>query len=144
VTQREAKEVVDKAEEEQRKKDEEARNSETVPMDTDLPEIFTTCTSGQSQIGGLDLGFEPHLKQAEVPNLKKFTYDKASGKIMQEQVKKVPTMGGDPISVVTQTPVTRDVREYLIHSLHWLYLHECHRRQCLKLVPTESREGSKD
>jgi hypothetical protein len=41
----------------QRKKDEEARNSQTVPMDTELLEIFTIGTSGQSQIGGLDLGF---------------------------------------------------------------------------------------
>jgi hypothetical protein len=30
---------------------------------------------------------------------------------VQEEVKKVPTMGGYPILIVTQTPVTRYVRE---------------------------------
>jgi hypothetical protein len=30
---------------------------------------------------------------------------------MQERVKKVPTTEGAPLSVVTQVPVTRDVRE---------------------------------
>jgi hypothetical protein len=80
-------------------------------MDTNLPKIFTAGTSGQSQFGGMNLGFRPLFKEIEVPNLNKFTYDKGLGKIVQEQVKKVPMMGGNPISVVTQTPVIRDVRE---------------------------------
>jgi len=84
---------------------------------------------------------DPLFKAKKVLNLKKFTYDKASRKIMEEQVKKVPTMRGDLILVVTQTPVSRRPHFHILYPLH---LHDRHKRRCLKFVPTKSREGSKD
>jgi hypothetical protein len=43
--------------------------------------------------------------------LRSFTYDNKTGKIVQEKIKKVPTTQGMPISVLTQVPITGDVRE---------------------------------
>jgi hypothetical protein len=56
---------------------------------------------------GLWTPFQP----SEVLNLRSFTYDSKTDKIMQEQLKKVPTTEGIPILVVTHVPITRDVRE---------------------------------
>jgi hypothetical protein len=46
----------EQVEEEQRKKYEESRNSETVPMDTDIPEISTVGANRHTQFSGLSLG----------------------------------------------------------------------------------------
>jgi hypothetical protein len=56
---------------------------------------------------GLWTPFQP----SEVLDLRSFTYDNKTGRIVQEQVRKVPTTEGMPISVVTHVPVTGDVRE---------------------------------
>jgi hypothetical protein len=65
------------------------------------------------KVGDLDLGFHPPFKATKVPNLNKFTYDKGLGKIARKSEEVLMT-GGNPISVVTQTLVTKDVKEYLI------------------------------
>jgi hypothetical protein len=46
-----------------------------------------------------------------VLDLRSFTYDSKTGRIVQEWVKKVSVTEGAPISVVTHVPVTGDVRE---------------------------------
>jgi hypothetical protein len=46
-----------------------------------------------------------------VLDLRSFTYDSKTSRIMQERVKNMSVMEGDPISVITQVPVMRDVRE---------------------------------
>jgi hypothetical protein len=43
--------------------------------------------------------------------MKKFKYDKVTGRIVQEKIRKVSVMGGNPISVLTQTLVTENVSE---------------------------------
>jgi hypothetical protein len=76
-------------EEEQRKKDEEARNSETIPMDTNIPEISTTNANGHAQFIGLSLGLHTPFMSNDVPSLRKIVYDKASSMIVQEREKKI-------------------------------------------------------
>jgi hypothetical protein len=44
-----------------------------------------------------------------VPNLKKFKYDKATSRIVHEKIRKVSVTGGNPISFLTQTPVTENI-----------------------------------
>jgi tryptophan synthase alpha subunit len=44
-----------------------------------------------------------------VVNFKKFIFDKAIGRIVQQQTRKVPVTGGNPFSVITETMVTKDV-----------------------------------
>jgi len=49
ATWKEASEVAKKAvKEERQKKDEEERNDDATPMDIDIPNISTTCSSGHS------------------------------------------------------------------------------------------------
>jgi hypothetical protein len=43
--------------------------------------------------------------------MKIFIYDSKSGKLVQEQIKKVPITQGMSISVLTQVLMTRNVRE---------------------------------
>jgi len=40
-----------------------------------------------------------------------FTYDRKTGQIVEERVKKFPAAKGAPLLVITQVPITRDVRE---------------------------------
>jgi hypothetical protein len=101
-----ATEATKKEVEEERKRDEEAQNNDTNPMDTNILEISTRGASNHNPFGGLGLGFCTPFRANEVSNLKKFTYDKVSGRIVEEQVKKVPVTGGNPILVLTQTPIT--------------------------------------
>jgi hypothetical protein len=102
TTRKAANEVVEKAvEEEQHKKDEEARNDDTSPMDTNIPEISTGATSGHTQLCGLILGIRTPFKPSKVANLKKFKYDKAMGRIVQQQVKQVSVTRGNPLSLLT-------------------------------------------
>jgi hypothetical protein len=94
--EKEVKEATDKvAEEEKRKKDEKDRNNEIVPKNIDIPKISTIGSSGLSL--GLGIPFGPN----NVPNLRKLVYDKALGRIVQEQEKKFLVIGGNPISVIT-------------------------------------------
>jgi hypothetical protein len=110
-----AKEATTKQlEEERQKKDIETRNDDAQVMDIDIPEISTIGASGHTPFNGLGLGLCTPFRPSEVPNLNKFTYDKVSGKIVQEQVKKVPVTGGNPISVLTQTPIIGNVSEDLV------------------------------
>jgi hypothetical protein len=80
-------------------------------MDTNIPEVFIAGANNHNPFSGMDLGFCAPFKENEVPNLNKFTYDKVSGRIVQEQVKKVSVTGGNPISVLTQTPIIGNVSE---------------------------------
>jgi hypothetical protein len=68
-------------------------------------------TSTEAPFRNPGLGLWAPFQPSEVLNLRSFTYDNKTGKIMQEQVKKVPTTQGMPILVLTQVPITRDVRE---------------------------------
>jgi hypothetical protein len=57
-------------------------------MDTDILEISTTSINGHAQFSGLGIGICTPLKTKKIPNIKKFTYDKAIGRIVQEKLKK--------------------------------------------------------
>jgi hypothetical protein len=50
----------------------------------------------------------------DVPNLRKFLYNKVSGIIVQEKDKKVSVIGGNPISIITQICMTKHVSKYLV------------------------------
>jgi hypothetical protein len=63
-------------------------------MYTDIPEISTTNANGHAQFIGLSLGLCTPFMPNDVPNLRKFVYDKASGMIVQEREKKVIEIGG--------------------------------------------------
>jgi hypothetical protein len=80
------------------------RNDGTQPMDIDIQEVSTMDTSTKAPFNNLGLGFWAPFQPSEVPNLRSFTYDNKTGKIVQEQVKKVPTTQGMPVSVLTQVP----------------------------------------
>jgi hypothetical protein len=82
--------------------------------DIDHLEVFTTGASSHNPFSGMDLGFCTQFKENEVPNLNKFTYDKLSGRIVKEQVNKVSVTRGNPILVLTQLPIIRNVNEYPI------------------------------
>jgi hypothetical protein len=97
--------------EERRKKGVEMRNNFIQPMDIDIQEVSTTYTSTKEPFKNLVLGIWDPFQPSEVPNLRSFIYDNKIGKIVQEQVKKIPTAQGMPISVLTQVPITRDVME---------------------------------
>jgi hypothetical protein len=102
VARKATNEAIEKAvEEEQHKKYEEAQNDDTSPMDTNIPEISTVATSGHTQLRGLILGIHTPFKPSKVENLKKFKYDKAMGRIVQQQVKQVSFTRGNPLSLLT-------------------------------------------
>jgi hypothetical protein len=110
--EKETKEATDKAtEEERQKKYVETRNDDTQPMDTDTQEVSIVGTNTQTPSNGLGLGIWAPFQPSEVPNLRSFTYDNKTGKIMQEKVNKVLTTQGMLISVLMQVPITGDVRE---------------------------------
>jgi hypothetical protein len=107
-----SKEAEDRVvDEERRKKNVEMRNNGTQPMDIDIQEVSTTDTNIEAPFDNLGLGFWAPFQQSEVPNLRSFTCDNKTGKIMQEHVKKVPTIHGMLVSFLTQVPVTWDVME---------------------------------
>jgi hypothetical protein len=83
-------------------------------MDTDISEISTTCVNNNTQFSELVLGLCTSIIPYEVPNLNKFTYDKSIGSILQEQLRKVSIMRGNPISLLTMTLVMENVNKDLI------------------------------
>jgi hypothetical protein len=121
------KESKEYAKEEHRKKDEESRNSEIVPMDIDIPEISIVDASGHAKFGGLILGLGTPFKPNDVPNLRKFVYDKASGNIVQEKEKKVSVIVGTRFWS-SHRPHNRTCQQRSnIHSLSWIHFLEHHR-----------------
>jgi hypothetical protein len=108
--QRAVDEVVAKVvEEEKRKKGKEALNNDASPMDNDLLKTSTEVPSNQLQTNRMELGLSTPYKPNKVANLKKFRYDKATGRIVQQQVKKVLVTGGNPLVVIKETNVMEDV-----------------------------------
>ena len=83
-------------------------------MDTDILEISTICVNDNTQFNGLVLGLCTSFIPYEVLNLNKFTYDKAIGSILQEQLRKVSITRGNPISLLTTTLVMENVNKDLI------------------------------
>jgi hypothetical protein len=73
-----------------KKKDEEALNNDASPMDTDILETSTKfpLTSGHLQVSEMELGLHTPYKPNKVVNLKKFRFDKATGRIVQQQTRK--------------------------------------------------------
>jgi hypothetical protein len=80
-------------------------------VDTDTQEVSIAGTNTQTSSIGLGLGIWALFQPSEVPNMRNFTYDNKLGKLVQERVNKVLTTQGMPISVLTQVPITRYVRE---------------------------------
>jgi hypothetical protein len=89
----------------------EDRGDDTHPMDIDLLEVSTVGIEIDTSTIDLGLGLWTPFQPSEVLNLRSFTYDRKNAKIMKEQLKKVPTIEGIPISVVTRIPIMGDVRE---------------------------------
>jgi hypothetical protein len=85
-------------------------------MDTDIPGSSTKVplTNGHLPVRELGLGLHTPYKPNKVENLKKFRFDKATNRIVQ-QTRKLPVTGGNPLSVVTKTLVTKDIKK--THSL---------------------------
>jgi hypothetical protein len=112
LVEKETKEAVDKVvEEERQRKNAENRDGDTHPMDLDIPGMSIVGTEAETTSSGLGLGPWEPFRPTEVLDLRSFTYDSKTGRIVQERVKKVPVTEGAPISVVTQVPVIGDVRE---------------------------------
>jgi hypothetical protein len=80
-------------------------------MDTNIPKVSTSNISTKASFNILGLEFWAPFKPSEVPNLRIFTYDNKTRNIVQETIKKVPTTQGMPISILTQVPITGDVRK---------------------------------
>ena len=80
-------------------------------METDISEISIGATNSHTQFNGLELGLRTLFKPSKVTNLKKLKYNKATRRIVQQQVKQIPVTGSNPISILTQTPMTRKVNE---------------------------------
>lgn len=83
-------------------------------MDIDIPEISIADANEHTKFSELGLGLCTPFRPSEVPNLKKFTYDKVLGKIVQEKVKKLQVTLGNPISVLTQNPIIGNANEDLV------------------------------
>ena len=125
------KEVATKAtEENQWKKYEEVENDDTIPMDTDIPKISTGGPNNHTQFNGLDLGHHTPHKPSKIPNLKKFKYEKFTGRIVQQEVWNIPVTWGNSLSMLIETPVTiffnYDLVDHLFQlgsQLHvpWIY-----------------------
>jgi hypothetical protein len=80
-------------------------------MDLDIPGTSTTSIGGETTSSGLGLRpWDPFLS-VKVSDLRSFTYDSKTSRILQERLKKVPTTKGSPISMVTQVPVIGYFRE---------------------------------
>jgi hypothetical protein len=71
-----------------------------------------------TDISGSGLGLEPWepFQPSEVLDLRSFTYDRKTDKIIQEQLRKVLATEGMPILVVTHVPVNGYVRDNLIET----------------------------
>lgn len=80
-------------------------------METNIPKTSTAGEDTNIRGNGLGMGLWTPFQPSEMLDLRSFTYDSRTGRIMQEQVKKVPTTEGMPLSVVTHVPVIGDVRE---------------------------------
>jgi hypothetical protein len=83
-------------------------------MDIDIPEVSTIDTNTQTPSNSLGIGIWDPFQPSEVPNLRIFTYENKSGKIMHEKVNKVSTTQRMPISVLIQVPITRGVSKNTI------------------------------
>jgi hypothetical protein len=80
-----AKEAIEKLiEEEQQKKDVETRSDDSQLMDTNIPKISIVCANRNTPFSGLGLGICTPFIPSEVPILKKITYNKISGRVVQE------------------------------------------------------------
>jgi hypothetical protein len=80
-------------------------------MDLDIPGTSTAGTETETTSSVLGHGPWEPFRSSEIVDIHNFTYDRKTGRIIQERVKKIPAIEGAPLSVVTQVPVTRDVRE---------------------------------
>jgi hypothetical protein len=96
-----AKEAIDKVTKEGRKNKYVKTRDNIQPVDIDAPETSTLGTNTQAPFIGQGLGLWAPFQQSEVINMKSFMYDSKSGKIVQEEIKKVTTTQGMLISVLT-------------------------------------------
>jgi hypothetical protein len=85
-------------------------------MDLDIPGTSIAGIGEENMSSGSGLGPWEPFRLAEVLDLRSFTYDSKYDRIVQERVKKVSTIEGSPLSVVTQVPVIGYVREDLMET----------------------------
>jgi hypothetical protein len=112
---REAYEVATKeVEEEERKQKEDTLNNYASPMDTNIPEMLVgiPLTSGHLPVGEFRLELHTPYKPNKVSNLKRFRFDKTTSVIVQKHSRNLPVTRGNPLSVVTEILVIKDVNRY--------------------------------
>jgi hypothetical protein len=74
-----------------------------------------------------------------------FKYDKATGKIVQQQVKKVPIMRSNPLSILTQTPVIgKVIEDPLSIAFVGTTFSNAMEQNNEKFVPSKPRAGGQD
>jgi hypothetical protein len=89
------KEAMDKVvEEERKKKNADDREGDTHPMDLDVPGTSTAGAGAETTSSGLGLRPWEPFRSAKILDLRSFTYDSKTNRIMQERVKKVPAAEG--------------------------------------------------
>jgi hypothetical protein len=60
----------------------------------------------------MDLGLHTPYKTSKVVTLKKFKFNKITGRIGKQQIRKVPVTRGNPLSIFMKTTMVKDVRKY--------------------------------
>jgi hypothetical protein len=89
----------------------ENKEGDAHPLDLDILGTSDVGTRAETTRNGLGLRPQDPFRPIEVLDMRSFTYDSKTGRIMEERVKKVPVIEGVPISVVTQVPIIGDVKE---------------------------------
>jgi hypothetical protein len=110
-------------------------------MDTDPPKVSTAGINMDTSVSGLGLGLWTPFQPSEVLDLRSFTYDSKTDRIMQEQLKKVPTTEGmSNLSCHAHSYNGRCKGKPNSHFYNWFFLYEHQQRQHLEAMPAESRE----
>jgi len=107
-------------------------------MDIDIHEIST------DSVSRINLGLGTPFMPNDVFNLRKFVYDKTLGEIVQEKENKFLVTRGNPISVITQIPVTERVNKDLVaiaspRSTFWNATEDNIQNMCRKYLEWEAR-----
>jgi hypothetical protein len=95
----------------------------------------------------LDWDSSHSSKARKVANLKTFQFDKASNRIVQQQTKKLLVTRKYPLSVVTKTTMTEDVRKDPISIASTSVSFTWHQRKISKTLSMKTKKkmiGSRD
>jgi hypothetical protein len=107
-------------EEEKIKKDKEVIDNDASPMDIEIhgSSLEIPLTRSYPLVDELGLGLHTPYKPNKVENFKRFKFDEAIDRIVQQQTQKILFIGGNPLSVVTETLVIEDVSKDPLSIAH--------------------------